>query len=216
MIQDPIEIDTSWLLIGHVDEVISFVPAYTPKGFVMLVASPFTAKTILQGLQKEGKGNLKLLEGKLDRNGQPIEKTVSEILGDADWIAFNDAAQALIDVTELDLAYALGLFDPGDVIEVPVLFDDYLGLGFAEAYTPNMVNLLAVRGYDLVIPKPFGPNDSGTDKFEQYMSDELEPLGPMLSFIDDWTWYHISHGEVHCGTNARRAPDEMRHWWEQQ
>src|SRR5438093_5934593 len=40
IVQAPISIDTSWLTVGHVDEILSFVPAGGSKGFKMLIASP--------------------------------------------------------------------------------------------------------------------------------------------------------------------------------
>ena len=36
IVQEPFEIDTSWLNVGHVDEVISFVPSPGGKGFKFL------------------------------------------------------------------------------------------------------------------------------------------------------------------------------------
>ncbi len=221
-IQDPIEVDTTWLWVGHVDEVVSFVPAYTLKGFKMLVASFDTAKAILEGLQSEGKGYLTLFEGKVDWRGYPAERTIDEILTDASLIAFNQQKQAQIDAVRSKLVTELGLTYPEDIVLIPVLFEPYINresgipTTFAEAYSPNMVNLLSVGNYYLMIPKPFGPNDSGTDKFEEYISNALNPLGLAPHFIDDWTWYHILCGEVHCGTNARRAADLDNHWWEQQ
>jgi protein-arginine deiminase len=99
---------------------------------------------------------------------------------------------------------------------VPVLFENYFGLGYCAAYTPNMVNLLTLRNYHLVIPMPFGPVDGGVDEFEYYMFDQLYWFGLTLNFIDDWECYHLWLGEVHCGTNARRLPSTTHRWWHQQ
>ena len=46
----PLVIDTSWLLIGHVDEVVNFVPAPRPPGFCVLVPSPSFARTLLENV----------------------------------------------------------------------------------------------------------------------------------------------------------------------
>ena len=46
VVQEPINIDTSWLAVGHVDEIISMVPG-GPKGFKMLLACPRLAYQIL-------------------------------------------------------------------------------------------------------------------------------------------------------------------------
>lgn len=47
MVQEPFTIDTSWLRVGHVDEVVSFVPGGR-LGSTMLIASPSLAYRILQ------------------------------------------------------------------------------------------------------------------------------------------------------------------------
>jgi len=208
-IQDPIEVDTTWLAIGHIDEVISFVPVNTARGFKMLIASPAAAQTILYILRSDGKGGLKLLEGKAG------ERTVNQILNDTGLMTFNDQKQAQIDTIRFWLCLELDLSDV-DIIEVPVLFHYDPPSTKAMALTANLVNLLAVKNYHLIVPKPYGPNDGGTDEFEEYVLDQLNPIGLTVHFIDDWDWYHIFYGEVHCGTNARRFPDPTVHWWEQE
>ncbi|GAF89986.1 unnamed protein product, partial [marine sediment metagenome] len=47
-IQQPLYIDTSWLLVGHVDETLSFIKASSPRGWVMLVNDPALAKKMLE------------------------------------------------------------------------------------------------------------------------------------------------------------------------
>ena len=52
-VQFPFEIFTDWLAVGHVDEIVSFVPDdAAPKGFRCLLASPAKVKSILLELQK--------------------------------------------------------------------------------------------------------------------------------------------------------------------
>src|SRR5262249_39634015 len=56
-VQKPFSIDTSWLEVGHVDEVISFIPMPTaPRGFRIAIASPEVAVTELQNAQAGGHG----------------------------------------------------------------------------------------------------------------------------------------------------------------
>ena len=52
----PIIVDTSWLAIGHIDEVVSFVPARGKAGFKVLLPSPKAARVMLQALLAEGLG----------------------------------------------------------------------------------------------------------------------------------------------------------------
>jgi len=49
MLQEPFEFDTDWLIVGHVDEVISFLPLPSaPKGFKVMTASPKMALDIVK------------------------------------------------------------------------------------------------------------------------------------------------------------------------
>lgn len=73
------------------------------------------------------------------------------------------------------------------------------------------VNML-VLGKHLGIPKPFGPVINGRCCLEEKVRSLLEPLGLNCTFIDDFTPYHMLHGEVHCGTNVRRQPFSFK-WW---
>ena len=50
-VQDPFDVDTSWLCVGHVDEFTSFVPDInSEKGFKMLIADVDAAWELLNGL----------------------------------------------------------------------------------------------------------------------------------------------------------------------
>ena len=53
------------------------------------------------------------------------------------------------------------------------------------------------------------------DLFELYMFLVAQALGLELHFIDSW-YYHVSDGELHCGTNVLREVDASltRAWWE--
>ena len=83
-----------------------------------------------------------------------------------------------------------------------------LPLTWAPALQVNML----VLGQHLGIPKPFGPVINGRCCLEEKVRSLLEPLGLHCTFIDDFTPYHMLHGEVHCGTNVRRQPFSFK-WW---
>src|SRR5258706_901873 len=55
-------VDTTWLFVGHVDEILSFVKANTPRGGKLVMASPAPARKILQDLVAldAANGNVKL------------------------------------------------------------------------------------------------------------------------------------------------------------
>jgi protein-arginine deiminase len=111
-----------------------------------------------------------------------------------------------------------------EIIEIPVLFEavSYMGDEGVIAYTPNAVNSL-VFDNTFVAADPFGPSIDGVDAFAQDLVDRLtDPVNELGSdgegldvyFADDWDWYHIMDGEVHCGTNFDGPPQQGVWWWE--
>ena len=229
IVQAPIEIDTSFLLVGHVDEIISFVPAPGPKGFKMLLASPRLAYKILRDNQAAN-GAAKMLVGRRfpDVSPQSAEVSIDDFLtkglpmtsGDRRVLArlaqshltpYNDARQADLDAIRTQLESELGL-DAADIVEVPVIFADITTKNLADALTAGMVNMLVINGH-CVFPKPFGPVVGGTDLFEDDLVQKLTALGLTPHPLDDWFEYHVLLGEVHCGTNTLRTPTSVK-WWE--
>jgi protein-arginine deiminase len=217
-VQSPIEIFTDWLHVGHVDEILSFVPADNEKEFKLLLASPSKAGAVLQGLSETGHGSAVLFEGmeREDSNGSYVsaEITVDELLDQTEFWDTNAHFQELIDLNREILKGGLGL-DDADVFAIPVLFsgrkDEWTG-----AFFPNMVNHLVV-GRTSIVPKPYGPVIEGedgrkVDAFEKAFRETLPER--RVRFIDDWYSYHQQKGEVHCGTNARRTPFSGVRWWE--
>ncbi len=219
-VQSPVTLDTDWLGVGHVDEVMSFVPAQTGSPFRVLFASVNEALRILQALRSAGRGGLALFAGKTEVPFQ--ERTVAEILDDSGLMQFNADAQANLDSMESDIRTLLGVA-AADIVRIPSLFvEEPLFPGVASALIPGMVNLLVITRptfarHQLVMPDPFGPVVGGVDQLQQDVRQKLIPLGytaGQIRFIDDYDVYHAQLGEVHCGTNQkRRAPATP--WWEQ-
>lgn len=219
-LQEPIALCSDWLAVGHVDEIVSFVPANTKKGFVLLWASPSRAMELLEGLPgrlRQDRGylsaahythyNCHSVDELLDLDWKTINKEVAGFLGQQSLKDFNRKVEQKIRQNveifkrELDL-------DDADIKAVPVLFcNDRRGVSWgAFALTPGMVNLSS-WGHLSVIPRPFIPI------FQNDFANTLKPLGQVPEFIDDWSIYHIMEGEVHCGSNTRRQPFD-RAWWD--
>ena len=59
----PIVVDTSWLAIGHADEVVNFLPARTAAGFKVLLPSPKAAREMLDALLAKGMAGATVFEG---------------------------------------------------------------------------------------------------------------------------------------------------------
>jgi protein-arginine deiminase len=216
-VQPALLVDTTWLWVGHVDEFFSFVPANTPRGWVLLVGSPARARAMLLELSASGHGRERMFVGKQlfdlaseDPWAPPYDAEVSvdAVLADADRLAASQESGLLID-EQLALVQAEIGLAAGEIVPMPFLFESVMGA--ALAYQPGTVNLLHVDGR-LLIPDPFGPLVDGGDPFKTDLSARLGALGLEVHFVDDWDTYHMNAGEVHCGTNVSR--DLAVAWWE--
>lgn len=201
-------LDTSWLLIGHVDETVSWVPSRVGTPYRMLVPSPRLALEILRKAERDSPGGILNRGTKRPdtRKDEFVEVSVPSVLSDRTLLADQELVQGKIDAVRRTLQAELGVAD-ADVIEIPVLFGTSPGrfAGRYEALTTNMVNSLLV-GETLIVPDPHGPLVNGTDVLLQAVKDRLEPLGNLVVAIDNFHPYHRYAGEVHCGTNATRRP----------
>jgi len=237
VVQAPIELDTNWLTVGHVDEVLSIVPAPGAVGFKLLVASPELGYRILDSV-KAAHPTAKMLLGRTfptDTAGPfDVEQTVTAFLSLmdtfhpdlADAISsglisytpkplrdYNADRQADIDLMRDTMVAELGLNPVDDVIHIPAIaMPNPATPPLADALVAGMVNMLVVNKH-CIVPKPFGPVVGGVDQFEKDVQDKLTPLGLTVNFLDCWDEYHVNLGEVHCGTNTLRAPTTAR-WWE--
>ncbi|XP_045715331.1 protein-arginine deiminase type-4-like [Phyllostomus hastatus] len=207
-VQAPVKLFSNWLFVGHVDEFLSFVPA-NKKGFRLLLASPRSCYKLFQEQLKAGHGEAVLFKGISKKKQQ----TLKDILSNKKLREHNSYVESCIDWNREVLKRELGLTER-DIVDIPQLFKlraDISGTFKAEAFFPNMVNML-VLGKHLGIPKPFGPIVHGRCCLEEKVRALLEPLGLHCTFIDDFHAYHLRHGEVHCGTNVHRQPFSFK-WW---
>lgn len=238
-VQRPFEVDTSWLTVGHVDEVISFVPAPGRPGFRLLLASARRAYAMLDRLARSD-GTARMLVGRSvpTKDGPvpplvDVERSVTEFLALRDDFnpgvratyaglgvthhsttlrRYNEDCQAHIDGMRAVLTAELGL-GAADIVEIPSIFmPNPKTPPLADALVPGMVNMLVINGH-CIVPKPFGPIVSGVDRFEEDVRHQLTPLGLTVSFLDCWEEYHVNLGEVHCATNTLRQRGPAA-WWE--
>ncbi len=201
-------LDTSWLVIGHVDETVSWVPSDVGRPFRMLLPSPRLALELLRDAERAAPGGI-LNRGTRrpdSEKGEYLDAPVATVLKDPKVRADQAFVQKKIDAVRRTLQAELGI-DDADIVEIPVLFETWPGRfeGRYGALTANMVNSLQV-GKTLIVPDPHGPLVGGTDVLLRAVKDRLEPLGCRIAVIDDFSPYHRYGGEVHCGTNATRRP----------
>jgi protein-arginine deiminase len=218
-----LEVKTDWLLVGHVDEVLSYTPAKTDRGWKLLIASNNLSKQMLQKLVDDGHGSALLFEGKqkyqaTGNNMVDAAQTVTATLADSDLMQWSQEAQAEADGVRKTVKDATGLTD-AEIIEMPFLTEEVEGGKIA--WQPGTANMLVV-GNTMEIPNPFGPKVNGVDVFAQDLKDRLgTPLnalgkdgqGMKVFLIDDFEGYHINEGEVHCGTNPEGPPQPSMLWW---
>ena len=186
----PVIVDTSWLLIGHVDEVVNFVPAANEVGFRVLMPSVYLAKAILNELAWDGLDDLPVFAG--CSGEMSVEQLTDEIAVSVE----NQQIEETLRAIKAMLCRELGLVEE-HFIDVPTLFKEGM------AVIPNMVNGVTINGH-YILPDPHGPVVDGVDVFAAQLQRALSKLGMAVHVVDDWEPYHVREGELHCGTNALR------------
>lgn len=216
-LQQPILVDTSWLLVGHVDETLSYVASNKPgpRSFVLLAGDPRLAKKIFEDARAAGQGAAKVFVGKswVDYESMTeisAEKTVAEILDDTDVMSASQAAAVEIDAQVEALTRETGVTEE-ETVRIPGLH--WKVFGGSVAYQPGMVNALVLDGTHIAAPDPHGPLLEGKDPFKTNVETSLGAHGVSVSWVEDWDAYHRNDGEVHCGSNVFRAVPTTK-WWE--
>lgn len=193
--------DTGWLLIKHVDEVLSFLPSGNPEHpYRVMVVDTEAMIALLEKWMSEGYGESTVL----DLDSEKV--TVSSLLKDKDLINFNKTLQSeRIEPNISLLKHEFGLGEE-DFIRVPSFFDK-----FGVALIPNMVNSTVLNGHIFIVA-PHGPVIRGRDQLEEKMRRLLSRL-PLIPHFLEAQVYHRHGGEVHCATNVRRVGFSTP-WWE--
>ena len=213
--QEPsINVDTAWLLVGHVDETISYLKASTPRGWIVLANDARLARQMLLDAQANGNGSTRLFVGKrwLDDMGNELnaETTVSALLANADVMQASAEAAVKVDEQLAILKRETGLTD-AEIVKVPFLHEPVMGASLA--HQPGTVNLFVIDERTVAVPDPHGPIINGKDLFKTQLESALAPYQVRVQWVENWNLYHRAAGEVHCGTNAMRAIPSVK-WWE--
>lgn len=209
-VQPMITIDTSWLLVGHVDETISFLPANSPRGWVMLVNDARMARQMLVDQADAGNGSVQMFVGRLTSNNTNAARTINQVLANTPVMTESANAAVEVDAQIAILKAATGITD-AEIIHIPYLHEPVQGTSLA--YQPGTVNGILINDHVFVSPNPFGPVINGKDIMKDQMEQALLPYGYRVYWVDDWNLYHLNAGEVHCGTNSARAIPSAK-WWE--
>jgi hypothetical protein len=143
-----------------------------------------------------------------NEDAPPAAITVHEILGDSALEAYNVGADAesIQNIISNKVQPELAAEANVTFKEVPVLFCKQSNK--ATAFTPNLANCQPLGG-GIAFPMPWGPRVGNQDKFEEAVQTVANK-----SFVDDWIWYHLGCGEIHCATAVKRQfPAGL--WWTQ-
>ena len=213
VIQDPFQVDTSWLCVGHVDEFMTFLPDPTaPRGFRFVITDVDAAWDVLEAMDPD-----QALPRYAGRGNHDYD-TVGELVDDNGLRALNDDLR--LDYLEPILAQFVDELDlaPEEILRIPGLFETVSNCGgTVAALIPGMANLAVADlgdGPQVFMADPYlrvDLDDQGTDPMIDAVTD-LFPTSLNLHFIDDWDVYHLALGEVHCGSNVLRTPS-VADWW---
>jgi len=186
----PVAIDTSWLLIRHVDEIISFIPA-KDGGSLMLVSSPAAGVELLRKLAENGYGDRTI------NRGLSSQTTVRQALNTTSFIQHNlDLQRQHLDPIVSQLKAEFSLTDDR-IIPLPTLYGNS---GYP--WWPSPVNSVVVNGY-LLVSDPQGAIVDGKDYTQETVKALVERSPLQIRFLDD-KFYHEMWGNTHCATNAAR------------
>lgn len=240
-VQTPLLLETGWLAIGHVDEMVQFLPSNsTPHGFTIAIADTTSALALLHAANTSGHGSTPFLSYTGDATPDALtlfldphllyNTTIASVLADPAFAATQRYAQRYIDQNLALLLREIPLSDD-DVIRVPTLFKDVtypwpatpdghprrLGLPYPgerqlKGLLPQAINGLVLGEGKYVAPRQWGPVVAGRDVFGDAVEEVYGRVGMEVRWVDDYMSHHVRGGEVHCGTNVAR--EVLGGWWE--
>jgi protein-arginine deiminase len=202
--QTILAIDTSWLLVGHVDETVSFMKAATPHGFIMLVTDPAGAIKMLQDQKTAGNGATAMFSGTSGAT------TIDAVLSNTSLMTHNQDAAADIQAQVDIIKAATGLTD-AEIVKVAVTHR--LTSSKSVAHIPGTVNGIAMSDKVFFAPDPHGPVMGGKDIFKGAFEAQMTTWGITVYWVEDWDLFHALDGEIHCATNVDRVVGAGETWW---
>jgi protein-arginine deiminase len=230
-VQSPLILETGWLVIGHVDEFVQFLPYNNSLGFTIAIADTKSAFDILKSVQKAGKGDVHAISYNGTMQGRfPVEGlglSVDQVMKNETFIKVNNYAQRYID-SNLELLLREIPLARSEVIRIPTLVHASNGLPRTNDGLPSHTEVVAenefltasfwpasingvVIGKHYITPKPWGPTLNGTDVLAQAVGAAYAKAGMSVSYVDDFLSHHSGFGDVHCGSNTFRQTDQV--WW---
>lgn len=213
-----IVLDTKWLMVGHVDEYLStIVLDDDPCGFAIVKADIQKGLASIINASKEDmdlgiyskrpmashlKDAKDYLDGNKNKRGKSFVKGNRQIIG----IIRKNVKKLKDKIIEVSPSCK-----NIKVLSFPAVYlcKDNWGLMIKDvggkrscvSLLPGSVNMLVLRKHQIVPDPIFAP-------FKKQIKEVLLENGQTPHFIDDTLYYHEAAGEVHCGTNVMRLPNE--------
>ncbi|KAM0286069.1 hypothetical protein ACHAQH_001077 [Verticillium albo-atrum] len=122
-VQEPIALDTAWLLVGHVDEFLQFLPADNQRGWILMADDTLAGLELLEGASRAGHGGVRAVSRPPmpgDNACLPVD-TVDQVLRFADLATINKNVADRIEGNLQTLKRETGLTDD-EIFRVPALF----------------------------------------------------------------------------------------------
>jgi hypothetical protein len=166
LVQSPFALDTSFLDVGHVDEVISFVTC--GDKWKICLADPWLGRQLLL-LASTVDLNAKMMTGLYRKPVDEFEKcetTVEQFLNNKTYEGIHGKATKGMATIWQQLKKEIGLTEDR-VISIPVVYCDGR-MGGAAAFTGNMVNMLVLEKTCVMIT-PCGPGFNYSRFYEQWV-----------------------------------------------
>ncbi|KAM5344566.1 hypothetical protein ACJ41O_013101 [Fusarium nematophilum] len=237
-VQSTLFLETGWLVVGHVDEFVQFVPFDNELGFTIAIASPDVAMKVLGDALAAGHGEALVISFDAEPQAQRFERevppflnmTIDDLLANKTFVEVNEYAQKWIN-HNLDILLSEVPLDREDIIHVPALYHDQSGYGpyirpdgldfywppvlkdefQLMAFIPSPINGIII-GNQYLSPNPFGPVIDGVDVLAEATEEAYARAGMNVTFVDDYYSHHLNGGEIHCGSNTLRQTDMV--WWQ--
>lgn len=193
-VQSPVAVDTSWLLVKHVDEIFSFVSDRNGNPY-LLMNNLQEGADLVQKLQSSYRKG----DEYVGVPGTLVDEAL-EYVEDNRWLQ-QEKLDKILAKAEHDFN-----LDPKQVITLPVMV---YSTTEAQTLWSNPVNSVHING-TVFVGDPVAPQVRGKDLIQAEIRQKLEPLGLEVQFLDD-SAYQANAGNVHCATNSKRLPvvDEM-------
>jgi hypothetical protein len=219
-----IVLQTSHLVVGHVDELVTFLPAPdTPLGYVVLMADPVLGWELLGGVDPTESLSALARAALEPSRWRPRIRVQDEFIARAIF----DALENLLSGDKAAIrrqVVAAAAFEENleriqreipvardELVEVPIIrIPTLYGAGTEEDDPEQMVSLLPEATNMLVLPGVVVAPDPLLPRFREHIAAELNRFGYQVFFLPGLT-LRDGQGQLHCATHAIRDPTRWVH-----